>query len=270
MRIIRFIDQNGQTQLGLEEGADRARRLEGSLFKGLQPTEQVLSVQRVLAPLDPPNIICVGLNYKAHARESNLPIPPTPVLFMKPTTSLAHPNEPIRIPASSGEEAQVDYEVELAVVVAGPDGQPVRDVSEEQALECVFGYTVANDVSERWWQKNNGGQWVRGKSFDTFCPLGPALVTRDEIPDPQNLRLRTILNGRVMQESSTSDMIFSVAQLVSFISQDTTLLPGTVILTGTPPGVGFARRPPVFLKPGDVVTVEIEGIGSLTNPVEAG
>jgi 2-keto-4-pentenoate hydratase/2-oxohepta-3-ene-1,7-dioic acid hydratase in catechol pathway len=135
------------------------------------------------------------------------------------------------------------------------------------ALSYVAGYTCANDVSARKWQRQNGGQWVRGKSFDTFCPLGPVLVTADEIPDPQTLRLCTRLNGQVMQDHSTSDMIFTVARIVSFLSQDTTLLPGTVILTGTPQGVGFARKPPVFMKAGDEVTVEIEKIGRLTNPV---
>ncbi len=147
-------------------------------------------------------------------------------------------------------------------------GKTARDVPEARALEHVLGYTAANDVSARWWQKSGGGgQFVRGKGFDTFCPLGPVLVTADEIPNPQALGIKTILNGQVMQDHTTADMIFTVAQLISFISQDTTLLPGTVILTGTPQGVGMARKPPVFLKPGEEVVIEVEKIGRLVNPV---
>jgi len=160
----------------------------------------------------------------------------------------------------------VDYEGELAVII----GRACRNVATDAALDHVLGYTCANDVSARRWQMHAGaGQWIRGKSFDTFCPLGPALVTADEIPDPQALGLRTTVNGQVMQDHTTGDMIFPVAELISFLSRDTTLLPGTVILSGTPQGVGFARKPPVWLQPGDEVTVEIEGVGRLTNPVIA-
>jgi 2-keto-4-pentenoate hydratase/2-oxohepta-3-ene-1,7-dioic acid hydratase in catechol pathway len=262
MRIIRFQDPSGTVLLGLDEGEGDARLLEGDLFGELRPAGRRAAVARRLAPVAPPNVFCVGLNYRAHAAEANLPLPPEPVLFMKPTTAVSGPGDPIPLPACS-QGPEVDYECELAVVI----GVPGRDIPEERALEHVLGYTAANDVSARRWQKVNGGQWVRGKSFDGFCPLGPALVTRDEIPDPQSLALRTVLNGRVMQEGNTADMIFSVAQVVSFLSRDTTLLPGTVILTGTPPGVGFARTPPVFLSPGDRVTVEVERIGALANPV---
>jgi len=161
---------------------------------------------------------------------------------------------------------QVDYEAELAVII----GKRCKNVSKANALDRVLGYTCANDVSARDWQKQYGGsQWCRGKTFDTFAPLGPCLVTRDEIPNPNDLRLRTILNGAVMQDCNTSDMIFDVPTLIEFLSGSTTLLPGTVILTGTPHGVGMARRPPVWLKPGDSVTIEIEGIGQLTNPVRS-
>lgn len=264
MRIIRFVDEQGAVRLGRAAGEGSAEVLEGSLFEGLRPAGERAAVRRLLAPLDPVNLFCVGLNYRAHAAETGAPIPEHPVLFMKPTTAVVGPGEAVRLPACCLQGPEVDYECELAVVI----GRRVRDVPEAEALECVFGYTAANDVSARRWQKRNGTQWVRGKSFDTFCPLGPELVTADEVPDPQRLRLRTVLNGRLMQEGSTSDMIFSVARLVSFLSQDTTLLPGTVILTGTPPGVGFARNPPVFLQAGDTVTVEVEGIGKLTNPVE--
>jgi 2-keto-4-pentenoate hydratase/2-oxohepta-3-ene-1,7-dioic acid hydratase in catechol pathway len=159
----------------------------------------------------------------------------------------------------------VDYEAELAVVI----GCPARNVSEDEALDYVFGYTNCNDVSSRDLQFSEGGQWTRSKSIDTFCPLGPYLVTADEVPDPQNLSIRSIVNGEVMQDGTTSDMIFTVAQLISFLSTGLTLMPGDVIATGTPAGVGFAREPKVFLKPGDEVTIEIEGLGSLTNPVEA-
>jgi 2-keto-4-pentenoate hydratase/2-oxohepta-3-ene-1,7-dioic acid hydratase in catechol pathway len=193
-------------------------------------------------------------------------VPDAPVVFMKPTTALNHPGDPIRIPACCTSGPEVDYECELAVVL----GRETRNVKEADALRSVYGYTCANDVSARRWQRNNGTQWVRGKSFDTFCPLGPVLVTAEEIPDPQTLTIKTILNGQVMQSHTTADMIFPVAKLISFLSQDTTLLPGTVILTGTPQGVGFARKPPVFLKPGDEVVIEIERIGRLVNPVAAG
>ena len=158
----------------------------------------------------------------------------------------------------------MDYECELAVVI----GKAAKNVSKEKALDYVLGYTCANDVSARDWQRTFGGsQWCRGKTFDTFCPLGPVLVTADEIPNPNQLAIKTILNGKTMQDLNTNDMIFDVPTLISFLSGSTTLLPGTVILTGTPQGVGMAMNPPVWLKSGDVVTIEIEKIGSLTNPV---
>jgi 2-keto-4-pentenoate hydratase/2-oxohepta-3-ene-1,7-dioic acid hydratase in catechol pathway len=219
-----------------------------------------------LAPVEPVNLFGIGLNYRAHALETGAPIPEHPVVFMKPTTAVTDPGAPISLPASCVHGPEVDFEAELAVVV----GRLARDVAESQALDYVLGYTCANDVSARRWQKHGGGgQWVRGKSFDTFCPLGPVLVTAEEIPDPQLLSLRCWVNGRLMQAGRTGDMIFSVAQLISRLSRDTTLLPGTVILTGTPPGVGFARNPPVFLGDGDRVAVEVSGIGRLENPVEA-
>ncbi|MEX0775626.1 MAG: fumarylacetoacetate hydrolase family protein [Phycisphaeraceae bacterium] len=266
MRIIRFVGEQGGIHRGVEVEPGVGQVYSGDLVHGLEATERRVKITRMLAPLQPASIFCVGLNYRAHAAESNSPIPEYPVLFMKPTTSVTNPGDPIRIPACCTHGPEVDYECELAVVI----GQEARNVDEATALDHVFGYTVANDVSARLWQRNNGGQWVRGKGFDTFCPLGPAVVTRDEIPDPQTLRLRTTLNGQVMQDSNTADMIFTVARIVSFISQDTTLLPGTVILTGTPQGVGFAKKPPVYMKAGDSVTVEIDGIGQLTSPVAEG
>jgi 2-keto-4-pentenoate hydratase/2-oxohepta-3-ene-1,7-dioic acid hydratase in catechol pathway len=263
MRIIRFLDEGGQVRFGQPEGESRARLLAGDPYAGLEPTGQRLAVAKLLAPVQPFNIYCIGLNYREHAAESGSPIPPTPVVFMKPTSALCHPFDPIRLPACQHEE-EVDYECELAVII----GKAGRDIPVEKALDHVLGYTCANDVSARHWQLHEPGrQWIRGKGFDTFCPLGPALVTPEEIPDPQTLRIRTHLNGRLMQDHTTADMIFTVAQIISFLSQDTTLLPGTAILTGTPRGVGFARKPPVWLRPGDEVIIELEKIGRLVNPV---
>ncbi|MCC7203585.1 MAG: fumarylacetoacetate hydrolase family protein [Phycisphaeraceae bacterium] len=264
MRILRFQDPMGHTHYGSPADDRHADLLEGDLFTGLRPTNQRLTIGKLLAPLAPANIFCIGLNYRGHARETNAAIPEIPVIFMKPTSAVTAPASPIRIPACCTRGPEVDYEGELAVVI----GKPARDVPAERAMDYVLGCTAAIDVSARKWQKNSGGgQWIRGKSFDTFCPLGPVLVTKDELADPQSLRLTTTINGQTMQDSTTSDMIFPIAQLIAFLSQDTTLLPGTVILTGTPQGVGFVRQPPVFLKPGDTVTVEIEKIGRLTCPV---
>ncbi len=265
MRIIRFLDDGGMLTWGIPDGFEHAEVLVGDLFGGLEPSGRRVRVVKLLAPVAPVNVFCIGLNYRAHAAETGAALPEHPVVFMKPTSAVTHPGDPIRLPRCALQGPEVDYECELAVVI----GKPARDVAEADALEYVLGYTTANDVSARRWQKQGGGgQWVRGKSFDTFCPLGPVLVTADEVPDPQALGLQTVLNGTVMQEGHTSDMIFSVARLVSFLSQDTTLLPGTVILTGTPPGVGFVRTPPVFLAPGDRVSVEVAGIGRLENPVQ--
>jgi len=237
---------------------------EHALEQAKQMGVEAQEIARILAPIDPPAIFGIGLNYRAHATEQGLEAPERPVIFMKNISAVAGPFDAIVIPKVCQDKAQTDYECELAIVI----GRAARDVKEEQALEYVYGYTAANDVSARWWQKSgSGGQFVRGKSFDTFCPLGPALVTRDEITNPDRLRVMTRLNGVVMQDSNTSDMIFSVRKLVSYLSQGTTLRPGTVILTGTPSGVGFARKPPVFLKEGDVVEVGVEGIGVLRNVV---
>ena len=190
-------------------------------------------------------------------------VPDYPIVFMKATTSVIGHEEPILLPAAGPEK--VDYEAELAVVI----GKSVKNIKTSEALDCILGYTCANDISARDWQfEKQKGQWVRGKSFDTFCPLGPWLVTKDEIADPNRLRIRAVLNeGDILQDSDTSHMIFDIAAIISFLSQSMTLLPGTVILTGTPEGVGFTREPPLFLKAGDRITVEIEGIGRLSNPV---
>jgi 2-keto-4-pentenoate hydratase/2-oxohepta-3-ene-1,7-dioic acid hydratase in catechol pathway len=216
----------------------------------------------VAAPIDPPSkIVCVGLNYRDHATEQGSPLPERPILFAKWPNTLVGPGDPIEIPAIT---RQVDYEAELGVVV----GSRVRGVSIENALEAVRGYLCLNDVSARDLQFSDR-QWTRGKSPDTFCPVGPVLVPAAEVPDPQALRIRAILNGEVMQDSTTANMVFGVAELIAFISQAITLEPGDVIATGTPAGVGAFREPPVFMAPGDEVTIEIESLGALTNPVRS-
>jgi 2-keto-4-pentenoate hydratase/2-oxohepta-3-ene-1,7-dioic acid hydratase in catechol pathway len=213
---------------------------------------------------DARKIVCVGLNYKDHAAESGSPIPRDPVLFSKYSTALVGHNQNIVLPPVS---QKVDFEAELVVVI----GKRGRNVPAASAMEYVAGYACGHDVSARDWQlEKDGKQWMAGKTFDTFAPLGPTLVTADEVPDPQNLRIQLRLNGQTMQDSSTSQLIFSVAHVVAYISQIFTIEPGDLIFTGTPPGVGMARKPPVFLKPGDVCEVEVEGLGVLRNPVVAG
>jgi 2-keto-4-pentenoate hydratase/2-oxohepta-3-ene-1,7-dioic acid hydratase in catechol pathway len=207
----------------------------------------------------PGKIICVGLNYRAHAEEQGAKLPEQPVLFAKWATALTGPHLPIVLPPVS---QKVDYEAELAVVI----GSRVKGVSVENALEAVRGYLCANDVSARDVQRADR-QYTRAKSFDTFCPVGPELVPAVEVPDPQDLGIRALVNGEVRQDSTTADMIFSVAELIAFASEAITLEPGDLLLTGTPAGVGVFRDPPVYLRDGDEVTVEIEGLGTLTNPV---
>ena len=264
MHLIRFETPDGRNLCGIPIDQETAAVLPSDAFGERTPTGKTARIGRLLAPIEPRNIFCIGLNYRAHAAETGAPIPENPVVFMKPTTAVIGPGEPILLPAACEHGQEVDFEAELAVVI----GRSARNVSVEQALDHVLGYTCACDVSARRWQKQGGGgQWIRGKSFDSFCPLGPMLVTADEIPNPQALTLGCVINGQTMQQGSTSDMIFSVAELIAFLSRDTTLLPGTLILTGTPPGVGFARKPPVFLADGDQVQVSIEGIGTLESPV---
>ena len=269
MKLVRFRNPDGDLRLGHDLGDGTADVIDATEALALvqrpaATTGRIEPIAARLTPLDPADIFCIGLNYRRHAEETGAALPEHPVVFMKPNSAVIAAGESIRIPACCTRGDEVDYEVELAVVI----GKPARDVSEHDALDHVLGYTVANDVSARRWQKHaGGGQWVRGKSFDTFCPLGPVLLTADAMPDPQAIALSTTLRGETMQQSTTADMIFTVAQLIEFLSMDTTLWPGTVILTGTPEGVGVARKPPVFLQPGDEVTCTIEGIGALTNPV---
>jgi len=263
MKIIRFEDHTGWIHYGALQEDGSALRIEGDIFGDFHVTWHRFEPVKLLCPLIPAAILCIGLNYRKHAAETKAPIPEFPVLFMKNPASIQNPNGPIQLPRHLA-SGQVDYECELAAIIL----KKCKNVPAAEALSYVLGYTAANDVSARDWQRQWGSsQWCRGKSFDTFCPLGPAIVTPDEIPDPNQLNIRTELNGKTMQNSNTADMIFNLPRLIEFLSGSTTLLPGTVILTGTPEGVGMARPEPVWLKAGDVVSVSIQGIGTLTNPV---
>lgn len=265
MKIVRFENSARQIQYGCLHGSGQVTELSGNPLTGVSDTGTPTTVSKLLAPIEPRDIICIGLNYRKHAAEGNQPIPEFPVVFMKNSGTLQNPGDPIVLPRRLKSDA-VDYECELAVVI----GKPCYNVSKAEAMDYVLGYTCANDVSARDWQMKYGGsQWCRGKTFATFCPLGPCLVTNDEIDNPNGLTIRTVLNGNVMQDWTTSDMIFDVPTLIEFLSGSTKLAAGTVILTGTPHGVGGARKPPVFLQPGDEVSIEIEKIGTLTNPVIA-
>lgn len=218
---------------------------------------------RLAAPVARPSkIVCVGLNYAKHAQETNAPVPKEPILFFKSTTALAGPNDDIILPKNS---VKTDWEVELAFVI----GKKASYVSEEDALDYLAGYVLHNDVSEREFQLERGGQWAKGKGCDTFAPIGPWMATPDEIPDVNNLRLWLKVNGKIMQDGNTDDFIFNVPQLISYLSQFMTLLPGDVISTGTPHGVGLGFTPPIYLKPGDVVELGIDGLGSSKQHVKA-
>ncbi len=263
MRIIRYEDNEGNIGCAAQQADGSALKLTGDIYANPTPTTERAEVARVLAPITPSSIICIGLNYRRHAEETGAKFPEYPVVFFKGINTLQHPGAAIEIPTHLRSD-EVDYECELAVVI----GRACKNVSRANALDYVLGYTCCNDVSARDWQiKRGGGQWSRGKTFDTFSPLGPVLVTRDDIPNPNALKIRTVLNGQVMQDWNTNDMIFDVPTLLEFLSGSTTLLPGTVILTGTPHGVGMAQKPPRWLKPGDTVSIKIETIGTLTNPV---
>lgn len=273
MKIARVTDGLGRTHFvevrHAERGLEGAElfRLDGQPGAFVQTGEPVQAA-RWLAPLEPVIVYAIGMNYALHAAEFGNAVPDYPVVFVKAGTSVLPAGAPIELPRGLVRSTRVDYEVELAVVI----GKQGKDIPVEKALDYVAAYTVGNDVSAREWQKPemNARQFCRAKSFDTFCPLGPWLVTADEIPDPQTLRVWTTVNGETRQDSNTSDMIFSVAQIISFLSGSTTLVPGTVILTGTPSGVGGGMKPPVFLQAGDVVSVNVEKIGELRNPVVEG
>jgi 2-keto-4-pentenoate hydratase/2-oxohepta-3-ene-1,7-dioic acid hydratase in catechol pathway len=245
------------TSNGLNHVRDFVRKNEAALNQIAKP-----EAETKLGPLfTPRNVICIGLNYKDHAAEGGVPLPEKPVVFAKLNGCVIGPNAPIILPPDT---QQVDYEAELAVVI----GRRCKGASEADALNYVAGYTCMNDVSARDFQFGDN-QWVRAKSQDTFGPMGPYLVTSEDISDPQTLPIRCVVNGQVLQNSNTDKMIFGVRYLISFISRGITLEPGDVISTGTPHGVGFARKPPIFLKAGDEVVVEIDGIGKLSNRVQA-
>lgn len=254
---------------GLQSGgSDMKVFLEGADWEELKVALQTTDIQycyglnevEILAPLaNPGKVLCIGLNYLDHAAESEMKLPVEPVFFNKFATSITGPGQPIILPSIS---KQVDFEAELAIVI----GKTGKAVTRDKAMELVAGYTVFNDVSARDLQFQDG-QWVKGKALDSFAPIGPYLVTTDEISDPHQLAVRLWLNEQLMQNGNTSQMIFKIPELISYLSRFFTLEPGDIIATGTPPGVGFVRKPPVYLKDGDMVTIEIEGIGRLSNPV---
>jgi len=265
MKLIRFLSPDSQTpQLGIQHSDGTAECVSGPSWLGpWRPTGRRAEISRLLAPIRPPVILAIGLNFRAHAEETGQPIPQHPVLFMKNPSATQDPLAPILIPTRLP-STQVDYEAELVVIL----GKDCKNATRGNALSHVLGYTCGNDVTARDWQKSFGGnQWCRGKSFDTFAPIGPCIVTPDEIPDPQALALTATVNNDVRQHSTTADHIFSVIDLIVFLSGSTTLQAGTAIFTGTPSGAGFARVPPTYLQAGDTVTITIPPIGDLTNPV---
>ena len=264
---IRLVNGKGEEEIHyarpLDPEGGSMEVLKGDPFQGLHPTGKSITEFTLLAPFVPAAILCIGLNYRRHAEEMKAKIPQFPILFFKNPSALNAPGAFIQIPRKMP-STQVDYEGELAIVI----GKACRNVSRENALSHVLGYTVANDVSARDWQKDWGGsQWCRGKSFDTFAPMGPWMVTADEISNPNALRIITKVNGETLQDSNTGDMIFDVPALIEFLSADTTLPAGTIILSGTPEGVGVGRIPQRWLHPGDCVEVQIEKIGTLSNLV---
>ena len=270
MKLIRF-GETGKEQPGVHiAGINYAfiQDYDTTFFMqdGLSKLEEIIQTHKDKLPViaattrlgcpvaTPSKIICVGLNYAKHAKETNAAIPTEPILFMKATTAITGPNDPVIIPKNS---TKTDWEVELAFVM----GKRASYVSEEDAMDYVAGYCLHNDVSERAFQLERGGTWDKGKGCDSFAPLGPWLVTKDEINDPHQLRLWLSVNGKMMQDGNTDDLIFNIPQLVSYISQFMTLLPGDIVSTGTPAGVGLGFNPPVYLKPGDIVELGIDGLG---------
>jgi 2-keto-4-pentenoate hydratase/2-oxohepta-3-ene-1,7-dioic acid hydratase in catechol pathway len=262
VKLIRHLTPRGAAYAALQPDGT-GFEIDGDILGDFEVTHRVVKPGKRLAPISPTYIIGVGLNYAKHAAEGGKPPPDRPMWFMKLPGALQHPDEPIFLPRNQP-TTKADYEAELAIVI----GKTAHNVTRARAFDYVLGYTCANDVSARDWQRDfGGGQFCHAKSFDTFCPLGPVLVTPASLPNPNALRIRSILNGTVMQDSSTSDMIFDVPTLIEFLTADKTLPAGTVIVTGTPEGVGFARTPPVWLQPGDTISIEIEEIGTLTNTV---
>ncbi len=259
MKIARYKYQ-GEISYGRVE-KDKIRKMGGDIFTDYYLTDRTIELKKVklLTPVFPPNIIAIGINYKQHADEiGHESLPERPVIFLKSTTSITGPGDNIILPAMAPDE--VDYEAELALIIS----KKAKNIEVDEVDDYIFGYTCANDISARDCQQRYDRQWARSKSFDTFCPLGPWVETE---LNPDNLKIKSILNGRIMQDSNTSDMIFKARELVSYCSKNMTLLPGTVILTGTPEGVGFGWEPKVFLSSGDKIEIEIENIGKLSNTV---
>ncbi|KAI8648583.1 hypothetical protein NCS57_01469800 [Fusarium keratoplasticum] len=262
--LVRF-EENGQLQYGDLVKSDDSQGhtvslLAGNPWSGFTQTGQTKIISQLLCPLEStPQIICVGLNYQQHAAEANLTVPTYPVIFTKPSDALAGPYDPVHVHPDA--QAQLDYEGELCVII----GRDVKNISEKDALDCVLGYAAGNDVSARNFQlpAASGGQYCYAKSFDGFAPIGPAIWSPSVVPDPQSLHYKTRVNGEVVQETSTGDMIWSVRQLIAHLARGTTLRRGTVIMTGTPSGVGFFRNS--FLKDGDIVEVEVDGLGKISN-----
>ncbi len=255
-----IIEEGGETRIVFfYEEKGKQYEIAGDIFSDFSLTENEIKVSRFLVPFSPPNIIAMGLNYRAHIEETGLKSNKEPQFFMKATSSVIGDGEYILLPKEAPD--YVDYEAELGIVI----GKRAKNVTEREANKYILGYVCANDVSARDCQFERDIQWIRAKSFDTFCPVGRYIVS--DI-DPTNLGIKSVLNGKVMQNSNTSNLINNPFQLVAFLSRQMTLLPGTLILTGTPEGVGFKRTPPVFLKDGDTITVEIENVGKLTNPVK--
>ncbi len=272
MRLVSF-ESGGQVRAGLLDG-DNVIDLAGAGFSSvlnaiehfemLKPDglSHPLSGVKLLAPIPTPRkLICVGLNYLDHAKETGAELPKVPTIFNKFATSVIGPGDNIVLPKVS---QQPDYEAELAFVI----GRGGRHIQAEKWADHVFGYTIVNDISARDYQKATS-QWLMGKTFDTFAPMGPCIVTADEVPDPHNLKIQLTLNGRTMQDSNTSELIFKIPELIAFLSSVFTLEPGDIVSTGTPAGVGFSRKPPVYLQPGDETVVTIERVGELRNPVVA-
>jgi 2-keto-4-pentenoate hydratase/2-oxohepta-3-ene-1,7-dioic acid hydratase in catechol pathway len=264
MKLVRFIAEDDNVVWGVVKTprAECAQLIEGDVFGEFAVSSRVMGIKKLLPPVCPPDIVGIGLNYKQHAAETGIRLPEIPVMFLKAAGSLIGHGDPIMLPKAG--PMQVDCEAELAVVI----GKTAKNVRKKEAMDYVLGYTCANDVSARDWQLHKQkNQWTRAKSFDSFCPVGPILVTKDEVPDPHSLKIQSDINGKSYQDSCTADMIFDIPTIVSNLSQSFTLFAGTIILTGTPHGVGFTRIPPEFLKNGDVVTISIETIGELINPV---
>jgi 2-keto-4-pentenoate hydratase/2-oxohepta-3-ene-1,7-dioic acid hydratase in catechol pathway len=263
MKLIRYLDSSGTIQYAAEQAGGTHLRVEGDPFSNIRVTQELANVTKILTPVVPVQIWCIGQNYRRHADEVGMSSGDYPVVFAKGANTAQGPGAPIAIPSKAG-TGELDYEGELVVII----GRTCKDVSRDRALDYVAGYTCGNDVSARDWQlKKGGSQWCRGKSFDTFAPIGPCLVTPDSMADPSGLNIQTTVNGRVLQDGNTRDMVRDVPALIEFLSQSTTLLPGTAIFTGTPHGVGMAQNPPLWLKDGDEVSITIEKIGTLTNTV---